>query len=283
MPYLIMLVILAVWACFALRDRPVAYYLSLFMACSLMTAVSEPTTNLLLHLYSWRLRIVDNFLPDRALASLVIAFFLDPLLGVLFARYAEPGPALKAGAGVVILAGFEIWLRNHGYMHYSGWHWSYTMLAFTIFFLISWRISLLPWPLPHWANVLALTIWLLYFFDILLQGTLGLWHFNVPHWYQERLFSLLLHAVLFAPAAAAIAVLPLRRRPLWGAAALAGLVAVAFLLKGVGLLEFGWVGLTAALVDYGTMIALAVAYSRWLRRHGPAKTPPPWEPPLQLR
>lgn len=278
-----MLVLLVTWACFALRDRPVAYYVSLFLTCGLLTAVGEPTATLLLHLYNWRLKIVAAFLPDRALASLVISFFLDPLLGVLFCRYAEPWPVPKAAAAAVLLGGFEIWLRNHGYMHYTGWHSFYSVLVFFSFFLIAWRISLRPWPVPHWLNVFGLTVWLLYFFDTILQGVLGLWHFNVPHWYQERLFSMLLHAVLFAPAATAIAVLPLRRRWLWSAAALASLIVVAFALKAAGLLQFGWIGLAAALADYGTMISLAVAYSRWLRRREPAEAPPPWEPPIQLR
>lgn len=282
-PYLIFLAILGIWAWFALRDRPVAYYLSMWFACSLMTAAAEPTFSRLLRLYRWRLQLEPHLKHDVILASMVIAFCLDPLLGVLFARYAATRPVLKAVGAALLLGVFEVWLHAHGYMIYRAWSPILTVLAFCTYFLLVWRLTLRPWPISHGLHVYGFTIWMLYFWDVSLQGYLELWHFNVRWWDWERFLSVSLHALVFAPMATLIAVRPLTRRWLWGAGALGSLVAVAFLLKAVGLAEFGWPGLLAVLIDYSINMWLAVQYSQWLRRHEPRPAPPPWEPPVLLK
>lgn len=284
MPYVILLAILGVWAWRVLRDRPFAYYVTMWFACSLMTAAAEPLFVRLLRLYHWHLRVTPDERSDVILGSMVIGFCLDPLLGVLSSRYAGTRPVLKAGAAALLLGGLELWLYRTEYLVYRAWNPIFTMLAFFAYFLIVWRLTLRPWPIPHWLNVYGFAVWTLYFFDVLLQGYLELWRFNVPYWDWERFFSVSLHAFLFAPLATLIAVRsPKEHRWLWGTAAAASLAAVAFLLKGMGLLVFGWVGLAAALADYTTMMWLALQYSRWLRRHEPAPAPPPWEPPVLLR
>lgn len=280
MPYLIMLVTLGIWAWLALRNRPVVYYLSMWFACSLMTAAAEPTVSRLLRLYRWRLLLESHYKHDVILASMVIAFCLDPLLGVLYSRYSATRPVLKAAVAALLLGCLEIWLHANGYISYRFWSPLFTMLAFFLYFLIVWRLSLRPWPISHGLHIYGFTIWMLYFFDVVLQGYFELWHFNVPDWDWERFFSISLHALIFAPMATLIAVRPVTRRWLWGAGALASLATVAFLLKALGLVRFGWVGLTAVLIDYGIVMWLTVQYSHWVRRAAPRPSPPPWEPPV---
>jgi hypothetical protein len=278
-----MLAVLALWAYFALRDRPAAYYLSLFFACSLLTFMAEPAASLLLRLYRWRLGLFSDYRRDVIVGSLVIAFGLDPLLGVLFARYAATRPVLKALVIPLFLGGFEIWLEHHGYMHYTGWHSVFSVLAFVGYFLIVWRLTLREWPLPHWLHVLGFIVWQLNFSDAILQGRLELWHFHVRSWDWERLLSLMIRTLVVAPAGTWIAVGRLTHRLLWGGALLTVQLATVFLLHAVGLLTFRWVGLIAGLTVDCVILWLTVWYSGWLCRHEPAQAPPPWEPPVQLR
>jgi hypothetical protein len=283
-PFLIMLAIMGTWAYFVLRDRPLSDYLCLFFAAIILTAVAEPLGSLVFHRYVWRLGIIRAFLPDRAVGSLVIGFFLDPLLGVVFAHYSERWAVPKAAAVSLLLAVFEAWLVRHGYVIYSGWHPLYSALAFFGYFMIMWQLARRDPPMPRWLHVYGFSLFLLYFLDVSMQGAVGLWHLSVPRWNWERMLSLLLHAWAPAPLATLIAVTPLARRWwLWGAVAVSGLAAVDLLLVALGWMEVGWVGLTVILAGNGVTIWLAVRYSAWLRRHEPADAPPRWEPPIHLR
>lgn len=262
MPYILLAVVFAVWAFIVLRDRPVAYYLGLFFFCFGLTVIAEPFTSQLLDLYDWRLWLLNNPHDDILAGTLVIGLFLDPIIGVLYARYATaPHPVLRALAATAVLVCLEVYLQRTGYMIYYGWLVVFTAIAFYIYLGIVWWVVNKFGPIPDWLHTYGAATWLLTLVDISLQGILELWTYNLEGFNARRLFSICLQLFLIAPV---LTVVARKGRWSWAAAGIGGLLTLEILAWYAGLILFrAWHPLLSAAVF--AIEAWAInRYSLWL-------------------
>lgn len=127
-PYAIMLVILAVWVFVALRDEPeLRTYVIIYGVNSVVALAAQGFTAIILDLYTF----------GGWPGYLLVGMGIEPLLGVLYAHYADRWPFLKAVAAGMILGGPLEWLFLHtgAFQYHRGWHPAFTVFFFTLYFL----------------------------------------------------------------------------------------------------------------------------------------------------
>ena len=273
MIYPVLLAALAFWALVALRDRPLKIYVAIYFTCVLLTAVAESLLLRILEVYEWHMWLLPDPRDDLVVTGMLVGFGLDPLLGVLYARYCRRRPLLLALVGAALLFALEWWMVVEGYLIYlRAWHPLVTAAAFFGFFMVVWRIAAGAIRVPLWAHTLGLTLWLHLLSDMLLQGIAGLWTFPVnwsgDPWEENRVISVILHLLIISPLITVVAVAPTRNRALWGAGAALAL----FLAEGAawsyGLLDYhGWsVGLS--FTRWVVLVNVPVLYAWWMREKG---------------
>lgn len=269
MIYLVLLVALMLWAVIALRDRPLREYVAIYFACVLLTAFAEPLFARFLQVYEIHMWLLPGRRDDNQATFMLIGLGLDPLLGVIYARYCKKHPVVIALVGAVLLGALEWWLVVEGYMFYlKTWHPTFTAAAYFGLFMLIWRISVGAWPLPLWVHTYGLTLWVAELSDMLLQAIAGLWIFRVPWsgdpWQVTRVISFVLIAAVVGPLITAIATVPIARRALWAA----GATVVFFVAEGAawsyGFVEYtGWtVGLS--FLRWAAWVSVPVLYAGWM-------------------
>ncbi|HWI61464.1 MAG TPA: hypothetical protein VNT75_06490 [Symbiobacteriaceae bacterium] len=270
MIYPVLLILLMIWASFALRDRPLREYVAIYFACDLLTALAEPLFARFLQIYEAHMWLLPNARDDNQATFMVIGFGLDPLLGVIYARYCRKHPVAIALVAAVLLGALEWWLVVEGYMIYrQTWHPVFTVAAFFSLFLLTWRVSSGAWALPLWVHTYGLTLWLLVMSDMLLQGIAGLWNFRVhltgDPWQDTRLISFVLITLVIGPLIAAIATAPIPRRALWAAGATVVFFAAEGAAWSYGFMNYtGWtVGLS--FLRWVVWVTVPLLYASWMR------------------
>jgi hypothetical protein len=127
-PYVILLVVLAVWAFVALRDEPqLRPYVIIYGINLLVAFAAQGSTAIFLDLYTF-----------GGFAGLfLVTMGIEPLLGVLYAHYSDRWPFLKAlGAGIILGGPLEwVFLQTGAYQYHRGWHPALTVFFFTTYFL----------------------------------------------------------------------------------------------------------------------------------------------------
>jgi hypothetical protein len=258
------------WAAYALRDRPLREYVAIYFACNLLTAFAEPLFARFLRIYETHMWLLPSVRDDNQATFIVIGFGLDPLLGVLYARYCRKHPVVIALIAALLLGALEWWMVVTGYMFYLRiWHPLFTAAAYFGLFLLTWRISSGAWPLPLWVHTYGLTLWLLILSDMLLQGLAGLWifrlHWTGDPWQDTRIASFVLISLIIGPLITAIATAPIPHRALWAAGAVAAFFAAEGAAWSYGLIEYtGWtVGLS--FLRWLIWVGVPVLYAAWMR------------------
>lgn len=126
--YPVFLAILAAWAFVALRDvRPLRPYGIIYGINAVVAVITEAVFAILLDCYTF----------GGFMGYFLVTLGIEPLLGVLYARYSHRRPILRAVVAAVILGGPVEWLFLWlGAFRYDrGWHPGLTMLFFTGYFL----------------------------------------------------------------------------------------------------------------------------------------------------
>lgn len=214
-------------------------------------------------------------LPDRqadvAFTSVIVGLFLDPLLGVVYARYCRRHPVVIALVASMLLGALEWHMVLTGSMIYLR-TWSPLIAVaffFAFFLMICWVATHMP-RLPVWADTYGVAAFWTYGTDLLLQGVLKLWVYEAfwfgDKWEDTRTLSDLIMSFALCPLVTAIAIAPLRHRWVWTAA-----TGVALWALELAAWRAGWIamdGLTAGLeiIRRLALVSLVTLYARWIRR-----------------
>lgn len=132
--YLAMLIILVAWAYAALRNEPsLRPYAIIYEVHSLLGLAVEGLFAIALDVYTFG-GYTNYFL---------VTLGIEPLLGVLYARYSHHRPFFRAVLGGAILGGPVelLFLQFGAYRFHRGWHPMLTTLFFTGYFIWTWWLK----------------------------------------------------------------------------------------------------------------------------------------------
>lgn len=270
MIYLGLLVTLGIWALIAWRDRPVREVARIYFVCCMLTAISEPILIRLVRAYEMHLWLLPDRHADNALTSIVVGLCLDPLLGVVYARHCRRHPVVIALVTAMLLGALEWYMVLSGAIIYlRPWSPLITVGFFFGFFLLIWRVATHPQRIPLWAETYGAAAAWAYGTDLLLQGMLKLWEYDLiwfgDAWEDTRTVSDLLMTFAISPLATVVATAPLRRRWIW-------VVATGVTLWALEMAAWitGWIAMerpVAAMEIFRrvALVTLATLYARWAR------------------
>ena len=270
---------------YALRGEPWRPYAGIYFVGGALSYVSQFVFSGVFKLYQYRSHWIADPFRDERLMALIVLIGIDPLFCVLYARYCRRHPVLLAVAFGVLMGLLEWIFAQVGAMEYPvGWGPPLS-IAFAIpAFLVVWRLAVNE--LPVWLHVDTAAFWIVQMPDTLLHGVLWLYQYDLP-WaltdsprIDSRIVAVVYSALLWAPAAAFVALLRWRRPwvAIVTAAALFTLLEGAAVASGVLVYNRWNLGLSA-LYYLGTF-ALPYGYARLLRPPPRRRRkPPPWIPP----
>lgn len=214
------------------------------------------------------MKLLLNPKDDMLLGSLVIAF-LNPLAALLYARYCDVSPVLRASLAAVLLGVVEVGLEQTGYMTYWNWNPLFTMIAFFLYFMIVRQVVQRITAIPLWIHLHGMVLWSGLLLDILLQGILWRWSFNMVLFgdlvRDNRLLSMLVHSLLIFPFVTFISLRQVRSRLFWIGGATALLVTLEGMGRVTGFLVYDHWSLGWSALKYVGMLGMTSAYAHWLR------------------
>lgn len=242
MYHVLLLALLALWAWFALRDRPAVHYARLYFVGAVVGFIAEFVFSGIFRFYELRVHFLESPFHDVRMAAVLDKLGNIPLIAVLYCRYCRPRPIVLALGAAILMGLVEWFFLQEGAIVYRSWHPALTVGAFVIFFLILWRMDSGAWPIPDWQHVGAFAFWQAFLVDILFHGAFWLWHYDVTlvgkPGGDSRLFALVFNLLVVGPMATAVSMVQDLRNP-------RGILAAVGLL-----LLFEWTGLVTGLIVY---------------------------------
>lgn len=264
MPFLLLLLGFGAWAFLVVPRQNVRHYLGIYFLCCIGSSI-EAITLRGLHLYQWQANLVEDPHTDALIASVTVGAGLNPLIGVLYARYCQSYPVLKAILAACCLGLMEVGLIWAGNIRDVHWHPVFTVLAYLIFFAVVRWFAVRR--VPRWLHVYGVAVFLAYLIDTALARLLHLFHYSIPvsddPFATSRLILITYCFVGVAPVVALVS-LTERRKWLWGSLAVVDLLLLEAAGVAGGIVVHDAWSLWLSIPRYTAVLALTDRYRRWL-------------------